>query len=80
MGDITAPEVLNAITAGSVAATEVLQGGVLGYQCPIGYAFSPAAQACLPTGALSGTVSASGNSGLLILLLAGAAFFFLRNR
>ncbi len=80
MGDVTAPEVLQAITAGSVAATQVLQGGVMGYQCPVGYAYSPTAQSCIPTGAIGGTVSASGNSGLLLLLLAGAALFFMRNR
>ena len=80
IGDITAPEVLQAITAGSVAASQVINGGTIGYQCPAGYAYQPATGSCAPMGALSGTVSASGNSGLLILLIAGAALFFMRNR
>lgn len=75
LGDETS-QILNAITAGSIAANNTLNPPVM--MCPAGTIFNPQIGVCQP--GVTGTVSASGSSGLLILLALGAAAFFMMRR
>lgn len=74
----TAARILTAITAGSIAAQDVIDPGARPYPygvCPPGLVMNPATMQCLP--GVTGTVSASGNGLIWILLAAGAALFLL---
>ena len=69
-------EVLKAITAGSVAATQSLYPyQVPAGTCPVGMVFNPQFGTCQP--GVAGTFQASGNSGLILLLIAGVVIFFM---
>ena len=77
LGD-TATDVLNAIAAGSIAAERTLVGGQYVSTCPVGMVYNPTLALCQP--GVSGTVTASGNSGLLILVGIGVLIFMMARR
>ncbi len=68
--------ILNAITAGAVAGTQTLTGPSSYATCPAGTIFNPATMMCQP----GVTATASANSGMILLLIAGAVMFFMMRR
>jgi hypothetical protein len=73
----SAARILNAITAGTVAATQTLTGPSSYAVCSPGMIFNPNTLTCQPGVAVN--ASASG-SGMLLLLIAGAVLFFMSRR
>jgi hypothetical protein len=74
--------ILNAIAAGSVAASQTLGTPLITGQssyanCPAGLVYNPATLTCTPGVGLQ--VSSSGN-GMILLLIAGVAIFFMMRR
>jgi hypothetical protein len=67
----TAATVLDAITAGSIAAERSLYGPY----CPVGTVFDPSYGTCLP--GFTGNVTATGSSGVWILVAIGAVLLFM---
>jgi hypothetical protein len=72
----SAARILNAITAGTVAATQTLTGPSSYAACGPGMIYNPNTLTCQPGVA----VQASGNGGFLLLLVAGAVLYFMARR
>jgi hypothetical protein len=66
--------ILNAITAGTVAATQTLTGPSSYAVCAPGMVYNPSTLTCQP--GVGVQASASG-SGLILFLIAGAVLFFM---
>jgi hypothetical protein len=74
--------ILQAIAAGSAAASQTLGAPLITGQssyalpCPAGLIYNPATLTCTP----GVTATASANSGMILLLIAGAVLFFMSRR
>ena len=71
--------IINAIAAGTATAAQIAAGntlGVSGANCPIGTIYNPSTLSCQP----GVGVSATANSGMILLLIAGAVLFFMSRR
>ncbi len=71
--------IINAIAAGTATAAQIAAGntlGVSGANCPIGTIYNPSTLSCQP----GVGVSATANSGMILLLIAGAVLFFMARR
>jgi hypothetical protein len=75
----TTVRIINAIAAGTATAAQIAAGNSLGVSsanCPLGTIYNPATLSCQP----GVTATASANSGMILLLIAGAVVYFMMRR